>query len=187
MRPSRNLIKQLWVSIVRYRVASIPSLVRTPLLSSRLFSLACMVQLRRRESSAAVAALVDFSMARPTFSNFPSLMHTISPLPALDRTVVNISKNYRGPMESMACTEFQTPTLRRDGFLSPPTKPKHSSAVASLLSRPDSRFTPLSNFPSRVLPLPGVSPQCLDKAEDEYFGVLMLVLTPGIHLIPHNS
>ena len=146
-----------------------------------------MVQLLHKRSSAGMAALVDPSMERPTLSNFPSPMHTISPLPALDRTVVNISKNYRGQMESIPCTEFQLPTFRRDGFPSPPTKPKHPPAVASLLSRPDSRLTPLSNFPSRELPLPGVSPQCLDKAEDEYFRVLVLLFIPGIHLIPENS
>lgn len=159
------------------------------------YSSSCMARhsdhLCRRKSSAAVAALVTFSMARLARSTFQSEspMHIISPLPALDCTMVNISKNSRGQIGSIPCTESHLPTSCLDEILLPPTnptKPNVSPTVASLLSRPDSRLTPLSNFPSRGLPPLGVSPQCLDTAEDEYFEVSMLLFTPEIRLIPHN-
>lgn len=140
------------------------------------------VHLHRRKSS--VGELVNISMARPTLSTFPSSspMHTISPLPALDRTVINISKNSRGQIGSTACPESHALTFCHDAVLLSPTKPNISPAIASLLSRPDSRLSLLSNFFSRGLPLLGVSPQCLDAAEDEYFGVSMLLFAPEIRL-----
>ena len=137
--------------------------------------------LRRKKSSVAVEAPVNLPI-----STFPSPMHTISPLPALDRTVVNISRNSRGQMlRNAACTESYIPACCRGEVLLP-TKPNVSPTVASLLSAPDCRLTPLSNFPCKELPLPRVSPQCLDTANDEYFGVSILLLTPDIHLISQN-
>jgi hypothetical protein len=143
--------------------------------------------LRRKKSSAAMGAPVNFSLRHPTLSTVSSPIHAISPLPSLDRTVVNISKNARGQIGSITCTESYTPTAFRDEVLMPPTKPNISPTVASLLSRRDSRLTPLSNFPCRGLPPLGVSPQCLDEAEDEYLGVSTLIFTPRIMFDTTNS
>ncbi|KIM35664.1 hypothetical protein M413DRAFT_32323 [Hebeloma cylindrosporum] len=135
------------------------------------------VQLRRKSSAAVAAVLIDLSMARPALPNFLSPIHTISTLPALDRTVVNISKNSRGQLGSISSTDSHIPAAPRcDEYLLPPARPKLPPVVASLLSRPDNRLSLSSNFPSRKLPLLGVSPQCLDKAEDEHFEVNAEVL-----------
>lgn len=136
----------------------------------------------RRKKSAVMGAPVNFSLGRPTLSTFSSPIHAISPLPALDRTVVNISKNTRGQIGSIACTESYThPACRDEVSLN------ISPTVAFLLSRPDIRLSPISNFPCRGLPPLGVSPQCLDEAEHKYLGVSMLLFTPRIMFDTANS